>query len=245
MSLSTLPVQGAEIDGGRFALAIRNLRAQGRAAFQQESPFFSADSDFLPSPSSWRAAVLALQRLRFVFLPGEILATLLAVVRALNDTYKAEAPGTGRSQGGMSLDQLLPVVVYVIVAAHSDSDGSLQLLPLGRSGRYGSELTVRCEMLRWFADPRVLNCEGGYYLTVFCSAINVVASQLGQQDATELGPRVSSGERRVAAAGIARPPAAAILPVPAPHRHTAAATYGRREAERGSERQREAERLRG
>ena len=183
LETSTLPVQGSEIDGGRFALAIRNLRAQGRAAFQQESAFFSADSDFVPSPSSWRAAVLALKRLRFVFLPAEILATLLTVVRALNDTYKAEALGTGR-QGGMSLDQLLPVVVYVIVAAHSDSDGNLQLLPLGRNGRYGSELTVRCEMLRWFGDPRVLNSEGGYYFTVFCSAINVVASQLGQQSAT-------------------------------------------------------------
>ena len=88
----------------------------------------------------------------------------------------------------MSLDQLLPVLIYVIVAAHSDQHngqqqqqggGRLELIPLGewtrlaaacllvttflsklvawqwcagRSGRYGTELVVRCEMVRQFGE---------------------------------------------------------------------------------------------
>ena len=59
--LTTIRRVVTEINGNGFALAIRNLLAQGHAAFQQESALFSEDSDFLPSPSSWRAAVLALQ----------------------------------------------------------------------------------------------------------------------------------------------------------------------------------------
>ena len=132
------------------------------------------------------------RRLRYVFLPAEILATLLNVVRTLNNTYKAEFRTVRESQDGMSLDQLLPVLIYVIVAAHSDQHqhqhqhhqhhqggGRLELIPLGewtrltaacllltiflsklvawkrcvgRSGRYGSELVVRCEMVRQFGE---------------------------------------------------------------------------------------------
>ena len=191
LNITSAPGAGQEeelggIDGHEFATAIRRLQSQGPGYFRQDAPFFASDTDFLVSPSEWAAAVQTLQRLRYVCLPAELLSTLLKVVKVINETYKQEFSHMRNSRDGMSLDQLLPVLVFVVLTAHgtpgaSDLTQCLTTVAFNGSGgeaRYGSELAARCEMIRRLGEPEAMNGEAGYYLTVFYSAMNVISTQV-------------------------------------------------------------------
>ena len=190
LNITSSPGAGQEeelggIDGHEFATAIRRLQSQGPGFFRQDAPFFASDTDFLVSPSEWVAAVQTLQRLRYVCLPAELLSTLLKVVKVINDTYRHEFTHKRNSLDGMSLDQLLPVLVFVVLAAHGApgaSDPTQCLTTVAFNGgigpRYGSELAARCEMIRRLGEPEAMNGEAGYYLTVFYSAMSVISTQV-------------------------------------------------------------------
>ena len=45
-----------------------------------------------------------------------------------------------------------------------------------------SELAIRLEMVRRLGEPAALRGEGGYYLTVFCSAMAAVPRLAGPED---------------------------------------------------------------
>eukprot|EP00824_Muranothrix_gubernata_P002921 TRINITY_DN13529_c0_g1_i1.p1 TRINITY_DN13529_c0_g1~~TRINITY_DN13529_c0_g1_i1.p1 ORF type:complete len:249 (-),score=45.18 TRINITY_DN13529_c0_g1_i1:59-805(-) len=109
------------------------------------------------SPSDWSMAVLELYQLRNAEIPSEQLTVILDTARAIYDTYNTDkSVGDRRQDVFLSADDFLPIFIYVIVRSEME------------------DLETTAELMWSLCDPEKLTGEGGYYLTVFGSALHFV-----------------------------------------------------------------------
>lgn len=133
-----------------------NLNRKIMEARTRSQQFFGISDDFV-SPSGWEYPIEELKTLNDIELPSRQLATILAAAKAIYTTVNFEKnKGKGAEQHStifVSADDFFPIFIYVVV----------------HSGVRQPQLLA--EMLWNLCDPEKLNGEGGYYLTVFCSAL--------------------------------------------------------------------------
>lgn len=103
------------------------------------------------SKSNWSLAIIEFNNMINYQLPYEKMECILSTLRAIVDTTKIE--GSFDTFSGISADDLLPILIYVI--SHSDI----------------CELESLSQYLWLLSDPNELSGESGYYLTVFTSVV--------------------------------------------------------------------------
>eukprot|EP01027_Heterolobosea_sp_BB2_P012151 GEZU01017629.1.p1 GENE.GEZU01017629.1~~GEZU01017629.1.p1 ORF type:complete len:457 (-),score=85.18 GEZU01017629.1:53-1423(-) len=148
-----------QVADGTAANGIRqreeNLRIKLQQVKGKSQDFFCIPKDF-QSPNNWIAAINELKNLNDVETPHEKMRALLSSAKAIYvaHNYYKNRGAEKKTTYFMNADEFLPIHIYTIV--HSDLVDPI----------YTSEY------LWALSDPDSLQGEGGYYLTVFCSALS-------------------------------------------------------------------------
>ncbi|ELR16367.1 Vacuolar sorting protein 9 (VPS9) domain containing protein [Acanthamoeba castellanii str. Neff] len=132
-----------------------HLKRKVAAASTKPQSFFGISEEHVSS-SGWTHAIAELQALDDWDVPGKLLAAVLAAAKSVYATLNYERnrgkKGEHRTAIFLSADDFFPIFLYVVARANLKD-------PL-----------LVSEYLWGLCDPEQLNGEGGYYLTVFCSA---------------------------------------------------------------------------
>ena len=157
----------SNLDSQAFHAQVKRFQAEPQDAAVFEIP------TALQSPSGWADPIRQLQRLQTVTMPSELLAIILGCIRSIHATYaqeqqqKQEDTGDEPSQPRpLGADDLLPILIYVTVKAAAPPRGVRELL-------------VRTEMIQRLGDQASLIGEGGYFFTLFYSALTFITQLLG------------------------------------------------------------------
>jgi len=132
-----------------------HLKRKIAAASTKPQQFFGVAEEYVVA-SEWAQAIAELQALDDWDLPCKLLSAILAAAKSIYATLNYEKnrgkKGEQKKAIFLSADDFFPIFLFVVTRANLKN-------PL-----------LVSEYLWGLCDPEQLNGEGGYYLTVFCSA---------------------------------------------------------------------------